>query len=258
MFRLNTAKTRVLCAATAYCFGGWNRAFCDKEFAEFRNDAQAKAGVHTYSTRIHEDLFNVLQQQKINLIGNRFVGTNGSHCCLIHGPKDIGMTTVLSTFLAAETTDLFAVYLNYDELYTPGNSLNANSILEIVKRMLEECGIVANRNPANNLGVDLVKALETHNKHVFVVVDAIDQLYRVGSTQPERTVAMRVLGDLAWLGNQRSGRFAVVLCGSSTSTPLLLSCRANRTDFPLQIGAPDLDEQRYRALRLTAHCTRWR
>eukprot|EP01039_Chlorochromonas_danica_P003960 gene3960-4332_t len=101
------------------------------------------------------------------------------------------------------------------------------------------------------MGERLAKALEIKDKYFFLVVDEIDQLYRESHLNTSvYEVARSDLGDLAWLGNQKSGRFAVFLCGSSASCPLLLTCNADKEEFPLQIGAPNLNGQRYRTLRL--------
>lgn len=41
------------------------------------------------------------------------------------------------------------------------------------------------------------------------------------------------LGNLNWLGDQKSGCVAVLLCGSSASCPLLVTCHADAKEFPL-------------------------
>lgn len=126
-----------------------------------------------------------------------------------------------------------------------------NSIMKLVDQELKKEGIDSTTIVARNMGERLTKALEAKNKYLFLVVDEIDQLYRESpQNKSVYEVARTNLGDLAWLGNQKSGRFAVFLCGSSASCPLLVTCNANKQEFPLQIGAPDLNVQRYRTLRL--------
>eukprot|EP01035_Chromulina_nebulosa_P022533 gene22533-29177_t len=87
-------------------------------------------------------------------------------------------------------------------------------------------------------GDQIVEALKKHEKYVLLLVDEFDELYRVreGNSEVENIVltryltSMSTLGDLMWLGNQKTGRFAVLLCGSSASCPLLITLNANKNE----------------------------
>ena len=65
---------------------------------------------------------------------------------------------------------------------------------------------------------------------------------------------MSTLGHIDWLGNQKTGRFAVLLCESSSSCPLLITLNANRHEVPFLQNhrAPHLNETKYRTYRLPA------
>ncbi len=88
-------------------------------------------------------------------------------------------------------------------------------------------------------GKQIVDALEKHDKYVQLLVDEFDELYRVHECTDEKIqvtyrTCKSTLGDLNWLSNQKIGSFAVFLCGSSASCPLLVTLDADRVEFPLQ------------------------
>ena len=141
---------------------------------------------------------------------NRFKGSNGPHSRLIQGPKCIGKSTVLKTFLNVRgDKHVLGIYLSCDELLMSSSPLSSKSVLELVEEHLNDSNVVVRRKKNKNLGECIAETLEQNNKHVFIIIDEIDQRYRVSHLQVARKVAMTTLDDLAWLGNQKSGRFAI-------------------------------------------------
>jgi hypothetical protein len=76
-------------------------------------------------------------------------------------------------------------------------------------------------------------------------MDEMEEVYRSLNNSPERRNRLYMMGDLKWLGNKKTGRFAVHLCGSSSSCPLLITCHASKEEFPLLSDAPNLNETKY-------------
>mmetsp|Transcript_10963 Transcript_10963/g.17867 ORF Transcript_10963/g.17867 Transcript_10963/m.17867 type:complete len:475 (+) Transcript_10963:31-1455(+) len=226
-----------------------------ESFSDFQIDVETNQNRKIYNTAAHKELHRGLSYQRDALVKNRYKETNGSHSRLVQGPKGIGKSTMLKSFLNQKRDDkVISLYLSYDELLQTESVLKDNSILQLVDQELKKEGIYSSTITAQNMGERLAKALEANNKYIFLVVDEIDQLYRESAQNKSvYEVARTSLGDLAWLGNQKSGRFAVFLCGSSASCPLLVTCTGNadKQEFPLRVGAPNLNGQRYRTLRLS-------
>jgi hypothetical protein len=223
-----------------------------ESFSEFQSDVKSSQNKKIYNTAAHIELHRGLSSQLNALRLNRYKDTNGPHSRLIQGPKGIGKSTMLQSFLSQEHDKVISLYLSYDELLSTNSVLKTNSVLQLVDRCLQENGLHSDTFTCKSMGEGLAKTLEANDKYLFLVVDEIDQLYRESPRNvPVYDVARSNLGDLAWLGNQKSGRFAVFLCGSSASCPLLVTCDADKEEFPLQVGAPNLNGQRYRTLRLS-------
>ncbi len=162
----------------------------------------------------------------------------------------------LSNTVSKYNTSLY-IYITCRHKSESGNAnwIDNKSIWDTIVKALhnreiveeEEIVSLPNSKARNEM---IVKKLQQHGKYVFLIVDHIDDLYRVSPTDTSSTIARNSLGDLAWLGNQCSGRFGVILCGSSASSPLLITCHANREEFPMLRGAPNLNYQKYPTWRL--------
>ena len=97
---------------------------------------------------------------------------------------------------------------------------------------------------------------------MLVLVDEVDDLYRVSLAAPHAAVRANVvstLGKLVQLAGQASGLYGVLLCGSSSSTyHLLCGPTAHLRDkFPLVAsGVPDMKRTKMPRTRLPlAHCS---
>ena len=226
-------------------------SFCEGNSKFQSTGIESNHNWNIYPSAAQNELHRALNYQLSSLINNKYKENNGIHARLINGPKGIGKSTVIKTFLAQQD-DAIPLYLSYDDLFHTDNILQTNSILQLIESCLVKHGIYSDPTASKNMGVRLAMALEAHDKHLFLVVDEIEQLYRVSNEHDQSLyiTARCNLGDLAWLGNQKSGRFAVFLCSSSASAPLLITCKADRKEFPLLHGAPSLNEQKYRTLFL--------
>ena len=128
------------------------------------------------------------------------------------------------------------------------NMLINKSILQVVAQTLLDNGIDCKQEGSAR---DITAALEYHNKYVIILVDDINNLYRIHHSNPALySLALRSLHELSWLGGQVTGRYAAYLIGSSSSCPLLITCRADRTRFPRLNGAPYLNNTKYPSIRL--------
>jgi hypothetical protein len=153
--------------------------------------------------------------------------------------------------------DIIPVYISYSFLGQEKSMLNNHTVLDMVK---EELRLNQIETPPTLFGVmkgeQIVKKLEEHGKYVLLLVDEFDDLFRVKESDNDQKLqeiyrtSKYTLGDLNWLGNQKTGRFAVLLCCSSPSCPWLITLEADREEFPLQNHAPHLNGTKYKTRRL--------
>lgn len=212
---------------------------------------QYKTNTQLWNTSAHNDLIALLIYQSRSLVGGRFVGKNGIQSNLIQGPKGIGKSTVLESVTASKIPNLIPIYITYSHLNAFGSEVTQKSVMEIVLNKLPS-NIRSQVSTDGILGSAISVALEKNNMFVFLIVDEIDQLYRVDSRMmPDLgKVAYTSIGDLAWLGDQKLGRFAIFICGSSANCPLLVTCNADKEAYPLVRGSPNLNGQKYQTHRL--------
>lgn len=172
------------------------------------------------------------------------------------------MLKAFKEYCALTFPSVIPVYITFSDLSSAESVLNRNTVLEIVKKELEKNNIETAKTTLGEMkGDQIVEALKKHEKYVLLLVDEFDELFRVreGNSEVENIIqtryltSMSTLGDFMWLGNQKTGRFAVLLCGSSASCPLLVTLNANKDEFPLQKDAPNLGGLKYRTIRLPVH-----
>lgn len=212
-----------------------------------------------FDTVTHRAIFKILDARSRELSANSFEGHDGKACSLLQGPKGIGKSEMLMAFkeyCKTKYPNVIPVYLTYSDMSSQQSLLNNHTILDIVKKELKS--VLITTAPTEDgllMGDQIVEALEKHGKYVLILVDEFDELYRVHESKDEKIqltyrTCKSTLGDLNWLGNQKTGRFAVLLCGSSASCPLLVTLNADRIEFPLQIHSPHLNGTKYKTRRL--------
>jgi len=212
-----------------------------------------------FDTVTHREIFKILDARSHGLSANSFEGHDGKACSLLQGPKGIGKSEMLMAFkeyCKMKYPNVIPVYITYSDMSSQQSLLNNHTVLDIVKKELKSVQIAtAPTEDGLLMGDQIVEALEKHGKYVLILVDEFDELYRVHESKDEKIqltyrTCMWTLGDLNWLGNQKTGRFAVLLCGSSVSCPLLVTLNADRIEFPLQNHSPHLNETKYKTRRL--------
>jgi hypothetical protein len=214
-------------------------------------------GVELFATPSHQELMHALVEQCDRLARGQFEWNNGAHARLLQGPKGIGKTTMLRAFtMACEAAfpDVIPIYLTFNEVMTMDCPLHGEDIMHVVARQLQERGVQIATTTTTTCSDAVVRGLRASGKRVLLLVDEIDQLYRVGDAdQSLFKVAGSSLGNLAFLGDRSLGLFSVLLCGSSATCPLFVTCNGTASlmvEFPRLRGAPNLNGQKYRVWRI--------
>jgi hypothetical protein len=110
--------------------------------------------------------------------------------------------------------------------------LSKGAIAYIIKDELIKNGLQV--SDEDNLCQKIVGALKKSGKYLMLMVDELDQLYKLDGYKYRSAVT--TLNNLAYFGNQPSGRVSVIVCGSSTLMEELITTNASdatRQDFPL-------------------------
>lgn len=222
--------------------------------------SQQKLLMHT---RVHDAIIEDLLLRADRMTQGKFCGHNGTHTSLLQGPKGIGKTSVLKSFVEVSPVlypKIITIYLSYDQLKATGSLLKELTIAQLVERKLKAWNIIPTNINNNDNNLDdvllekIVRSLQENDKYVMLIVNEIDQLYKVSKNSGEKVLdtAQTNLYDLVYLGNQESGRFGVFLCGSSASCPLLVTANAGvrKDQFPLIDGAPNMNGKKYKTRRL--------
>jgi hypothetical protein len=229
------------------------------KFDHFVNEHYRKKYV-VFNTSTHKSIFKILDARSHALSTNTFEGLDGSPCSLLQGPSGIGKSEMLMAFKEycnVKYPNIIPVYITYSNMSSNDSLLIDHTVLDMVKKEMQQSFQIETLPTEFGIlkGNQILESLEKHDKYILLLVDAFEELYRVQESadpkmqQMYRTCAS-TLGDLNWLGNQKTGRFAVVLCGSSVSCSLLITLDADRSQFPLQNHAPYPNETKYRTQRL--------
>jgi hypothetical protein len=221
-------------------------------------DCREKHKFEMYDTPAHRVLLTSVHKKCELLAKNRFVDKNGVQCRMIQGPKGVGKSTILEKYVELCTNyhpKVIPIYLSFDSLNNKFHDANLEerTVGEFIhNKLTSEFGleIVLSPNKKEYLGESIARALTEADKYVLLIVDEFEEVYRTSDTNVNRNNRLHILGDLNWLGNQKTGRFAIFLCGSSSSCPLLVTCHASKDEFPLLSDAPHLNGSKYRTLRL--------
>lgn len=212
---------------------------------------QQLTGEAVFRTKLHRQVVGILVARAAALAANVYAGSNGAHAALLQGAPRCGKSALLVLF----TRICHALFPGVIPLYVSfaaGAGLPpCQPLLKVVarelqrERVLEQADLDA--DPTEQLDV-IVRALLRANKKLLVLVDGLDQLYRLQPSSQQADAAVRTLGFLSGLGTQRSGAVGVLLCGSSALCGRLIARQgvaALQADFPLVQRAPSLNATKF-------------
>ena len=99
-----------------------------------------------------------------------------------------------------------------------------------------------------------LRLLESRDQYVFFIADEVDQVYNSRDDESKR---LNILGDLAELGSQKSGRVFTFLCSSASVTPQLISKNGVHypdivDEYPLLRNCPNLNRSKFSSLQLSS------
>ena len=201
-----------------------------------------------YQTKSHCELSDLLINSSSSLTHGGYVHDTCSHSKLIKGMKGIGKSSVLQTYVKSTLhPNVVKLYVSCDGVWTPGcHVLQKKNILHVIETALAERGIeVLPRKGNDSLGDNLIRALTKNGLYVLLVLDEFEELYRLSPNDPLNAVlgpqVKASLYALQWLLGQNSGRFLVMLCGSSANCTNLISLSADQIEFPGQAQAAKLN-----------------
>lgn len=212
-----------------------------------------------FSTLAHGALVGELVTHARNLSQGRYVGFNGACCRTLVGPRGIGKSAMLQAFALAGACafpGVIPVYLSGTGLSDPSHALQAGHIRSILVAAAKPWGVEVD----SSMGpYALSTALQSRGLRMLLLVDEFDELYRHAGNDSLRRNIQASLAMLQHLGDQTSGLYSVLLCGSSSSTYLLV-CSEDAAHlggkFPLLAqGTPNLNSDKFqRALLHSAAC----
>ena len=192
-------------------------------------------------------IVNFVYDETRALLDNDYLKTSGNATRLIHGEKGIGKTQALKDASDALCTvpafrdrivPIYHEYAGRAPVLIPPSHLIADG-LGLLRGSLNIQGCIA--------------ALKLSNKYAFVIADEVDNLYSSLVNEYNRHV---IIGELAELGTQDSGRIYTLLCGSASLLPILINKNAVHypelvTEYPLVANAVHLNSSKYRSYRVS-------
>lgn len=230
-------RIKALSNLTTQCMGG------DMHYSEL----VTRVALPLFATRPREQLLCMLAGHATGLQEGYFKGTNGPSSYCVVGPRGIGKTNLACAFTAV----CGAAYPSVIPLYVSGKGYNMRSssfaevgLEELIRAAAAQHGVVVQHL------VDLTKALQHAGKQMLIIVDEVEQLYRVTADDRVRlNTISETLGMLDFLGNTTSGIFGTLVCGSAAATPMLIYGKGADVlgdTYPLlRDGVPDLNCTKY-------------
>jgi hypothetical protein len=195
--------------------------------------------VHLYNTNAHRTLTRFLFDHMVTLNRGTFP-VNGTHARTIVGPKGIGKSTLLRQLVTtAEVVFPNVISMSY-ELPRPEELMVTLGLHLVDRDIINGAATIDDAIRKDELEEVVLESLMSKGKRLLLVVDEMDQLYRIDHTMSPDAgrAALRTLGSLALLGSVGGPVSAVLLCGSSAALPLLISCSATRDDALLRKEFP--------------------
>lgn len=209
-----------------------------------------------FNTKSHQDILRFMVDHTRSLASGRWVGFNGPPTRNLQGPKGIGKTTMMRDWVAvceAVFPGVIGLYITCEGISGNSHPLANQSLIEFIASHLRSRGVDVPVELGGDTTVAVIEALEKADRFVMLYVDEIEELYRIAPTDTERfKLANEILGNLQKMGTQSTGRFGVLLCGSSAVTPLLINGNASdlSAEFPRVVGAPNLNGTKFREKRI--------
>ena len=206
-----------------------------------------------FETQAHLELLSTLVHHCSQLAAGAYVGINGSSCRTLVGARGIGKSALLRAFArvaASAFPSVITLYVSGAGLLDPSSSFHAAGLPSLLEAAAAERGVVLRGGHASSNG-GLDDALSAHGLRLLLLVDEVDELYRVPSEQRSaRAHIMQTLGRLGSMGDSTTGLYSVLLCGSSSSTHALVCGGQPGLEawFPLLWpggGVPDLNSSKF-------------
>jgi hypothetical protein len=189
------------------------------------------------------------------LCSKGYVDINGAATMCLVGAKGIGKSTALKFFAAhagAWFENLHFAFVDLSGTGNPVHPLRSSSLMVYLFSRFMPLDAVLSLASLKKLDPALLEHwLQTRNEWMVLLVDELDELYRAVPVAEE--VLHATLNELAYFGNSKSGRVAVLLCGSSATIPSLIKhdgVPMLYQEFPTLKGAPNMNGTKYSCRRL--------
>jgi hypothetical protein len=211
---------------------------------------------HLYRTPGHEDIFTLFLSLCRGLRGGNYVKKNGVATRVLVGAKGIGKTVSCRRFLDVGPTifsELIMVYVNCEEISDSNHVLRRVSLSAAILAKIVPWWNILDILLCSSGSHALLDWLQRKNKRMIIIVDELDELYKLGCH--DKSIPHATLGNLQAFGNSVLGAVSVVACGSSATLQALIA--QNLTDdiireFPVSHGAPNLNGTKFSAVRVSA------
>ncbi len=206
----------------------------------------------SYRTKAHSELYDILLYKTRFLCEGRYRQKQGIGSAAIVGSKGIGKTTVLSSYVnlcQLVEPRVLPVFVTMNHIGTRNNPLRKHTLAENVINEVKRHGIPV-RSHGGQPHRELMVAMRDTGKYLLLLVDELDQLYRLDPKTPAGECANESLFELAFLGDQDTGLASTIICGSSAMLPLLITRNTNDPEFPMLSGAPSLNGNKYLTRRI--------
>lgn len=211
-----------------------------------------------YSTRSHNELLQLLLHKTWYLNEGGFRHVNGQAAIALIGAMGIGKSTTMKTF-----TDLCGIlFPRVAAVYTSclrlsnKHPLGQDALYLSVAKNLRARGYIHFEDHfEGNSRPLLFGKLQEHNIRIVIMVDELDRLYiQDPKVAPALCLNLHdVLEELAYLGDQTSGRILTFICGSSSRLPQLILAQkdaASILSFPMLASATNLNGTKFTTSRV--------
>ena len=203
-----------------------------------------------FHTQAHRGLLSVLAGHAGRLEAGSFVGLIGAPCRTLVGARGTGKSSLMRAFTLAAPAAFARViplYLSGAGLADGSHVLRAGNLRSIMAAAAQAWGVDLRAQPPGAQALEA--ALRASGLRMILLLDEFDELFTHAKEDALQQHILETLGRLQGLGDQSSGLFSVLLCGSSSSTYRLV-CREDVEQltprFPLlRLGTPNLNSDKY-------------